>query len=269
MTEEQTREGRVIDLSVEVPGTVEEVWAAISTGPGIGSWFVRHEVEERVGGSATMDFGDWGTDTATVTAFEPPHRIELTSHGDRPLAYEWSVEARDGGTCVVRLVNSGFGPGADWDGDYDAMTLGWRTFLANLRVHRTYFPGRTAVPVVPNGWTDGPHDAAWQTFCRVTGVDPALRPGDAFSTGGAGADPAVPLERGRVEEVLTEPGSLTAYVVLLDEPVPGTAIVIAEGAGDRVLVGFQRYSYPDAASAAVPTGWEPFFGARFPLDAPV
>ena len=267
MTEEQPRGSRVIDLSVEVPGTVEEVWAAIATGPGIGSWFVRHELEERVGGSATMDFGDWGTDTATVTAFEPPHRIELTSHGDRPLAYEWTVEARDGGTCVVRLVNSGFGPGADWDGDYDAMTQGWRTFLANLRAHRTYFAGRTAHPAAVNGWATGPHEHAWQELCRHTGVAPALRAGDPFSTGGDGTDPAVPVERGRVEEVLTEPGALTAYVVVLEEPVPGTAIVLAEGAGDRVLVGLQRYTYPDAATRPA-VSWEPFFAARFPLDAP-
>lgn len=267
MTEEQTREGRVIDLSVEVPGTVEEVWAAISTGPGIGSWFVPHELEGRAGGAATMDFGDWGTDTATVTAFEPPHRIELTSHGDRALAYEWTVEARDGGTCVVRLVNSGFGPGEDWDADYDAMTQGWRTFLANLRAHLAHFPGRTAQPCVPNGWTPGPHDTAWQTFCRVIGADPGLRAGDPFATGGDGADPAVPVERGRVEEVLTEPGTLTAYVVLLEEPVPGTAIVIAEGAGDRVLVGFQRYSYPSATTGPAVTAWQPFFRERFPLDA--
>jgi hypothetical protein len=29
--------------------------------------------------------------------------------------FEWLVEARDGGTCVVRLVTTGFGSGEDWD----------------------------------------------------------------------------------------------------------------------------------------------------------
>ena len=31
---------RSIQVEVEVPGTPEEVWQAIATGPGISSWFV-------------------------------------------------------------------------------------------------------------------------------------------------------------------------------------------------------------------------------------
>jgi hypothetical protein len=33
------------------------VWEAIATGPGITSWFVPHQVEERQGGIVRMDFG--------------------------------------------------------------------------------------------------------------------------------------------------------------------------------------------------------------------
>lgn len=47
---------RVIDLSVEVPGTPEQVWSAIATGPGISSWFIPHEVAEHEGGKVVMDF---------------------------------------------------------------------------------------------------------------------------------------------------------------------------------------------------------------------
>ena len=31
---------RSVQVEVEVPGTPEEVWQAIATGPGISSWFV-------------------------------------------------------------------------------------------------------------------------------------------------------------------------------------------------------------------------------------
>ncbi len=31
---------RSVQVDVEVPGTPEEVWQAIATGPGISSWFV-------------------------------------------------------------------------------------------------------------------------------------------------------------------------------------------------------------------------------------
>jgi uncharacterized protein YndB with AHSA1/START domain len=40
---------RSVQVEVEVPGTAEEVWQAIATGPGISSWFVPGEFEERDG----------------------------------------------------------------------------------------------------------------------------------------------------------------------------------------------------------------------------
>src|SRR5690606_13576040 len=49
---------RSIELAVEVEGTPEEVWRAIATGPGISSWYVPHQVEEREGGAALAAFGD-------------------------------------------------------------------------------------------------------------------------------------------------------------------------------------------------------------------
>ena len=57
MTDEPTQR-RVIDLSVEVAGTPEEVWEAIATGRGISSWFVPSTVEEREGGATTSRFGE-------------------------------------------------------------------------------------------------------------------------------------------------------------------------------------------------------------------
>ena len=52
-----TDDRRSIELEVDVVGTPEEVWRAIATGPGISSWYVPHEVEEREGGAATASFG--------------------------------------------------------------------------------------------------------------------------------------------------------------------------------------------------------------------
>ena len=42
---------RWVQAEVEVPGTPEEVWQAIATGPGISSWFVPTELERREGGA--------------------------------------------------------------------------------------------------------------------------------------------------------------------------------------------------------------------------
>ena len=54
---------RSIQVEVEVPGTPEEVWKAIATGPGMSCWFMpvgtnEDETERRVGGAITMGAGD-------------------------------------------------------------------------------------------------------------------------------------------------------------------------------------------------------------------
>ena len=50
---------RSVQVEVEVPGTPEEVWQAIATGPGISSWFVPAEFEMRDGKpvEVKLDFG--------------------------------------------------------------------------------------------------------------------------------------------------------------------------------------------------------------------
>ena len=139
------------EAEIEVAGTPEEVWAAIATGPGISSWYVPHEVEERAGGAMHASFGP-GMDVAgRVAAWDPPTRVVFDGgEGVGGLAFEWMVEARDGGTCVVRLVNSGFGSGDDWDDQYDAMTEGWRLFMFNLRLHLEHFGGRAGNSAAPD-----------------------------------------------------------------------------------------------------------------------
>ena len=66
---------RSIELEVEVPGTPDEVWRTIATGPGISSWFVPAEVAEREGGDITLSFGPGFDETGRVTAYDPPRRF--------------------------------------------------------------------------------------------------------------------------------------------------------------------------------------------------
>ena len=150
---------RSIELEIEVVGTPEEVWQAIATGPGISSWYVPHTVEEREGGAAVASFGP-GPEMqipGRVAAWEPPRRIVFDGgEGAGGLAFEWLVEARDGGTCVVRLVNTGFGSGDDWDGQYDGMSEGWQLFLLNLKLHLEHFRGQTATALLPTAMWAGP-----------------------------------------------------------------------------------------------------------------
>ena len=249
-------ETRSIELSVEVPGSPQEVWETIATGPGIGSWFIPMEVEERVGGTVTMDFGSYGTHTATVRDWEPPRRVVFEGDADH-IAYEWLVEARDGGTCVVRLVNSGFSADADFDAEFEGMEMGWRIFLQSLRLQLAHFRGRRARAAIPTVTIPGPNAAAWSTLCDALGVPTDLQAGDRLRTTGD-----APTLAGTVEGVLRMP-KVTAYLLLVDEPAPGTAFVAAEG-GDQVAASVYLYRYDDG-----PDEWTPWMNARFqPQEAP-
>src|SRR5829696_4614578 len=108
---------------ITLEATPEEVWEAIATGAGIDGWFMgRNQVEPREGGRTAMTIGGH-TEEATVTAWEPPRRFAYrTGSPDGPgfMAFEWLVEGRGDGTCVLRLVQSGV-LGDDWETEYDGL----------------------------------------------------------------------------------------------------------------------------------------------------
>src|SRR6202008_3984929 len=89
---------RSVQMQVELPGTPEEVWQAIASGPGISSWFVPTELDGRGGCTPTSHSAHDGTmdSLATITAWEPPPRFVAESRDDMgpddpTVATEWSV----------------------------------------------------------------------------------------------------------------------------------------------------------------------------------
>ncbi|MBS2535005.1 SRPBCC domain-containing protein [Catenulispora sp. NF23] len=138
-----------IELETTLPATPEQVWAAIATGPGVDSWFMgRNEIEAREGGSVAMDTGGH-REQALITAYDPDKRFASRSSpgpDGRFMAFEYLIEAREGGSTVLRVVHSGL-LGDDWENEYDALRRGWPFHLNTLREYLTHFPGRAAVPV--------------------------------------------------------------------------------------------------------------------------
>jgi len=236
---------RAIEAEVEVSGTPEEVWRAIATGPGISSWYVPHTVEEREGGKAVASFGP-GPEMQVpgrVAVWEPPHRIVFDGgEGVGGLAFEWLVEARSGGTCVVRLVNSGFGEGGEWDDQYDDMVGGWQLFMLNLKLHLQHFPGQTATASFPSAQWAGPRAEAWARLADALRIPAAPAVGDRIAVGA----PDAPALAGTVADVASR-----GLALVVDEPAPGTAFLAVEGGGDPVNVSIWSYLYgPGGAAAA-------------------
>ena len=125
-----------MEMTFELPGTPEQVWDAIATGEGISSWFLRTDLDGREGGAVVTHMGEGASSPGEVTGWDPPRRLEyvepdwagLSGHDGAdvtPLVSEFLVEARSGGTCVVRVVSSAFGTGADWEQEFfDGMREG-------------------------------------------------------------------------------------------------------------------------------------------------
>lgn len=178
-----------------------------------------------------------------VAAWEPPHRVVFDGgEGTDGLAFEWLVEARDGGTCVVRLVNTGFGTGEDWDAQYDGMAEGWQMFLFNLKLHLEHFAGRSATAMLPTATWAGPRDETWRKLAGELGIAMGPKVGERVEVNAATA----PALSGSVADVTPWRISL-----LLDQPSPGTAIVAVEGLGEQVGVSIWCYLYgSDGTSAA-------------------
>jgi uncharacterized protein YndB with AHSA1/START domain len=218
-----------LELTVELPGTPQQVWDAIATAAGISSWFIPTDVEEHEGGSIVFHMGE--TDSpGTITGWEPPGRLayeepdwaQLTSNDPStvtPLATELLVEARSGGTCVVRMVSSAFGSGADWEQEFfDEMEKGWTPFFDHLRLYLTHFPGQTATTL--SAETDVKADALAVTAAmrEALGVD---RPAQAVDVRGLG---------GRVETLDEQ----QVLVRLDDGQLPGYLAFFAFDKGDGV-----------------------------------
>jgi uncharacterized protein YndB with AHSA1/START domain len=257
-----SEEERSLELEVEVAGTPDEVWRAIATGPGISSWYVPHTVEEREGGAATASFGD-GPEmeiAGRVAAWDPPRRVVFDKGEDAEgMAFEWLVEARDGGTCIVRLVNSGFGSGADWDSQYDAMTEGWTLFLLNLRLHLEHFRGRSATALLPMTTWDGDRRSTWTALTGALGISATPSIGERVVVRSSDA----PELAGTVVDAA--PWRLA---LLLDRPCPGTAFLAVEGTGEQTAVSIWSYLYgPDSSAVAArdKPRWQQWLADNAPL----
>jgi uncharacterized protein YndB with AHSA1/START domain len=169
-------------LDATVPATPEQVWDAIATGPGISSWYLgRTQID---GTTVRTNFGDDWIPTGTITTSEPPHHFAYrsdTQPDGRHIAYEFLIEGRDHSATTLRTVTSGFLPGDDWAGEYEAMQQGGALFFATLIEYLTHFPGRHATPVTAFG-------ADWTTARRALtdslGLPPAPSAGDKTTDGG-------------------------------------------------------------------------------------
>src|SRR5262245_57687700 len=174
---------RSVEAEVEVPGTPEEVWAAIATGQGMSSWFVPSTSDESVGGKTMNNFGPGMESVGTIKSWSPPKSfVAETEEEPGTVATEWTVEACAGGTCIVRVVHRWFASTDDWDHQFEGHTYGWLAFFRILRQYLTHFPGQRCSAFQLAAFSKAPRRETWCSVMSSLAVDEQRR--QAASTPG-------------------------------------------------------------------------------------
>ncbi|WP_051581296.1 SRPBCC family protein [Pseudonocardia acaciae] len=173
---------------LEITASPEEVWEAITTTRGSAAWSFRADVEPGVGGAVRLYREPFGPDiSADVTAWKPPHRFGYRARATGPdptIATEFLIQAREHGSCVVRVVSSLHADGRGWDDVADELGTGWRLTLLVLRSYLTHFSGLPACGLdlmVPMGAPPAARAEVGALVASGLGLD-GLAQGEAFST---------------------------------------------------------------------------------------
>ncbi len=123
-----------VQVSVWVPASIDEVWAALTERDIVARWFGDLSTTLKLGGAYRLDFGDGDFFTITDVALAPPNRLSyrwrfLGTGPDNDIS--WSIASRDG-KCLVTVTD--FEASRTRDGVAE-MTAGWTDFLQRLQAY--------------------------------------------------------------------------------------------------------------------------------------
>ena len=238
---------RSVEAEVEIRATPEAVWKAIASGPGVASWFMAMESEfdERVGGEIRTRMGEEMVKIGELTAWDPPHHF--ASEGDDAYApgtprvgFEWTVETKEGGTCVVRLVHSLFVDDDSWDTQLGDAEAGWAAFFHILRNYverHVEQPSGVAQAMAP---VSGTMDDAFARLTSALGMT-ELTPGAKVAC----AEDGAPHFTGEIEDVVHGPAA--RVMIRLEKPFPGTGWIGVASINGALRAQASLYYYGEGA----------------------
>ena len=139
--------GRVLRIEVTVPATRADVWKAFSTSDGLSTWLAPGAVVDlKPGGEWMVHFPGGSSAGGNIVRFTPNKEIVIaamapeqfpTVRAQRTTA-KFELEDRGNGT-LVRLTQTGWKDGDEWDRAYEYLTAGNAQLLATL--HKRFVKG--------------------------------------------------------------------------------------------------------------------------------
>lgn len=133
---------RELRMEVQVPGARDSVWQAFTTTTGLDSWLWQDcSVDLRRGGGWLVHFPGGSTGGGTIEQFKPGRQIRI--HALAPDQFPtvrkvgttalFQFEAIGDTATRVRLVQTGWKTGDEWDKAFDYLAKGNAQLLGQLR----------------------------------------------------------------------------------------------------------------------------------------
>lgn len=167
---------REVVKEVTIQAPVDAVWQALTDARELTQWFpLNARVTPGVGGSIWISWGEGAEGEAPITAWEPNRHFQWTeSRGPVKIAIDFHLETREGAT-VVRLVQSGFGDGPEWDDEFHMVEGGWSYFMTHLQWYLEHHRG---IPRGVIGFRDRVALSRADAFTRLLSLtnEPATTP---------------------------------------------------------------------------------------------
>jgi uncharacterized protein YndB with AHSA1/START domain len=258
MSEEKTaREKRTIVKEIEVVAPVEAVWKALTDGTELARWFpLEASVEPGVGGNVRLSWGPAFEATAPLTIWEPNKRyvLEQAAPSGNPVTVEYSIEAR-GGKTLVRVTQSGFSAGSEWDEEYFGSTnYGWGFMLFNLREYLERHAGQARLVAWPRVQVEMARELIYEMMAGpdgifAEGVVGKLREGATYSLRTMTGE----VWSGRVAFIMPPRG----FCVTVESLNDALAWLTIEGAGGtyEAQLWFSTYGVPQQRVTQLETQW--------------
>jgi uncharacterized protein YndB with AHSA1/START domain len=184
---------RSLARNVFIDALPDAVWHAWTAPGELACWFpVDARVTPGTGGSIALSWGDSFEGSAPITVWEPDRWLQWQDRQDsHTLTVDVHLDARAGCTAV-RLVESGFGDGAEWDEEYEMSGGNWSYFLQHLK---WYIERHHQAPRQLTAWRDAVPLDRREAFLRLLGAS-ALSTDGRLATLAAGEPYAATTSQG-------------------------------------------------------------------------
>ena len=139
------RRGRIVRSTIRTTATPEQIFEAWADPAKLAQWFPDRAEGRAIEGGVQKWFFDrfsYALPYDVAAAVPGEHLVYTGSIPGRPRFYLEIEIARDAGSTVVTLINSGFLDKDGWDEEYEGIASGWQMSLAMLKLYAERHYGR-------------------------------------------------------------------------------------------------------------------------------